>query len=82
MCGGYFYVFTLFCSAKQKISELEAAKAAMKVCIVTSCQNYYDCHCRKVFGLKTARLLPAKSVKLNSQLLSVELVATYLLVMC
>ena len=65
----------LLCSAKQKISELEAAKAAMKVCGVTmSCQDYYNCHFRRVCGLKTVKLLLVRSVKLNFQLPNVELV--------
>ena len=74
----YVYVkYVLFSSAKQKISELEAAKAAMKVWSITICQDYYcNCHCRKVCGLKIVRLLLVKIVKLNSQLLNVELVTT------
>ena len=56
------------CSAKQKISELEAAKAAMKVyCVIMSCQDYYNWYFRRVCGLKTVKLLLVRSVKLNFQ---------------
>ena len=55
------------CSAKQKISELEAAKAAMKVySVIMNCQNY-NWYFRRVCGLKTVKLLLIRSVKLNFQ---------------